>query len=375
MSMKNTISHLSILSALVFICACSSGSQVHVATTSVTKGSLVVHSLNRDKVIFQKDFDSISDLGFARAEVNLGDDDLRVEIVDSATKQSFSAVVPKDFNDDSVDVNAVTTISSCLLNKYQNTSQTLSVTDLIKKSNKVAQTHFGVGDILSLQPNMDFKDVQAVTTELRYGLVLQAFDEAAKEYGSILTTQQFLVSICDDLVHDNYLNGIGSNGFILLPNKKISDQTLKADFAGVLYRVFISKIPNLDSANIFDQANVISTNSPPDLFDPNSKSYFFENEPPEPIVWAGGIPPAPGHDTTLDFHMDDQMNAPVTITVNVVFTSSGNSYPITNELPSQNYFYVDAVTAYFTENGDATIKIVGLDPFGNRRESDYQGIY
>lgn len=354
--------------------SCSSGTSVDVDVTEIENGSLVVRRLSDNKIVHSEGFGSSENLSFTRAEAYLGGSDLKLQILDSDGNEAWAAVVSKNFDQKLINVNAVTTLASCLFETYQKSSSfdPSKISDWIDEANSAVQGHFALDDAISSKPQTTYDGVESLSSELKYGLVLETFKNLALDYGESVTAFELVENLCDDLTFDGYLNGIGSEGVLELDERRISDQTLKAEFAGELYRTFIDQLPTLAKENIFSQANTISVDENKDLFDPNVKSYFFENERPEDIVWLNGNgPPSPGDDFIVEFTIEDQLNSPVTIEVNVTFTASENTYELMNDLPSQNYFIADDIPFKLPNDGPGTMYISGTDVFGNSRKWAY----
>lgn len=364
-----------LLLCILAIMGCDEGTNFSVKIPDVETGTLVVRNLSDNKMILSKRFDSGTS-SFTRAEVYFGGNDLKLEILDSKGDESFSSIVSKDFLGTLINVNAVTTLAGCLFDKYQKTLNFDSKENnmWIEKSNGIFQSHFEIQNIVEEEPVFEFGDIQSLTNAVKYGLILKTFSNLSKDYENNISLPKFVQYLCDDLSFDGYLNGVGSSGFIKLKNKTLSSQTLKADFAGALYRTFQKEIPILSDENIFPQANTISVDHPTDLFDPNVKNYFFENEPPGDIEWVSVVVDAI-HDEDVEFYIHDQMNAPVTIAVAVVFSATGSSYSIRNQLPSQDYFVSHDVQENFTETGAGKMNILASDVFGNSRSWSFDVLY
>ncbi len=355
---------LLVFSSIFF--GCSEVDKIDLEIANIDSGTIEFKDVDTGERLLKKSISSDNQVSFL--ETMIGERNLKVTVSSEDETKVFSAVIPKKFSGERVNINAITTLASCF---YDADGSESSGEDKINRISSVIENHFGIENFLSTKPDSDLKNIRALSNESRYGLIVASFETFAQEYGDDVSTKDVLDALCDDFTKEKELNGIGSDGNIRLGNLRLYDQTLKAFFAGHMYRFVREKAENINDADARLLVNGISKSDPTDLFDSDIANFTFETETPgdpaftDALLWGPAI-------VSAAFNIEDDTSYSVQISAEVYFIDTDRTYPVPNEIEGEDIFVLEY--EYPTPEdaaSEAILRIYAVDVFGNVATFEY----
>lgn len=351
---------ISITLGFFLLTSCTSSDSI-LLNTEVESGSMSVIDLDTGKRLYQANAKDSIDI----VDSLIGIKNVKIEFT-SEDNQTLSAIVPKDYSEKSININAFTTIAVCMLEADESSE---AVGAKIKTYNALLESLFGIENSLNESPNLVVNSIDTLSNPSRYGLLLKAFEAYAQEFGEDVTQAQLIEALCKDFKKEKRFNGIGPNGFVELGDRNLSDQTLKAKFAGSVYRYAQDKAVLLTQSDAQLLAGEISRNSNNNLFENGTTDFPFETNPPGDIQFYNGLT----FSQTLgegEFEVFDDTNSPTLVTVTASFPPGTDVFDVPNQIQSSSLF----VLSYGYSAAEDNIKLIvrAEDIFGNVSFFEYE---
>ncbi|MCC7460190.1 MAG: hypothetical protein IT286_02695, partial [Proteobacteria bacterium] len=197
------------LMGMIGMIACGSSNTIQVSAPGVVSGSIQVLKLN-DSLILEKNLqDGFADL--TGAEVGL--EGIRIYLKDGTytdqndlkskfSGEGFSAIASRAAELNQINVNAITTLASCRIQKNN-----IEQVDL---ENGLLAKQFLLMDIHHIQPNINLEKITSLNQEAIYGLLIKGFERLAKVQN--VTVTELLAILCQDVKFDGRFDGISEKG-------------------------------------------------------------------------------------------------------------------------------------------------------------------
>jgi hypothetical protein len=347
----------------------SSSSEIQIELFVSEPGTIVVTSLLTGKKILEKQISEKQKISVSRTEMAIGTETLRVSFVQDG-KTLYSSLLPKEFQEDIIQINPFTTLSDCIFRANTDVDQNKTINEYVNLYNRIIAQQLGIQQLHEISEN-DLPAVEQLDEKEKYGFLLRGFSDLSKQYDPEMKIYDFTSFLCDDIVYDQYLNGIGIDGFAFTNGFHLNSQTIKAELAGMVYRSVKKLFQKAPEESLVSWINQISINRSAYVFSNDVENFLFELNPPLMTIWNPlGAPATAISQLSVDFELSDDSGLPKSMNMEVFFTQTGHIRRIENEIDHPNRF-ISTMKIGEVETGGAMLKVTAEDVFGNISKWEY----
>jgi len=258
---------------IMMLVSCGNSNHVRLSMPGIVSAKLTVTSLKNPEVLFEKNIQD-EEVQFGVLESGIGMEAVEIKVsgaryegigsneIEFESGEFFSAIVTKDVIGSDLNVNALTTLSSCRF-KHTFNAENQNVDERVDVENTLISQQVILDSLHGFWPNTDV-DMKAFNPEEVYGILIGGFDQLAKDH--LMTTSELVKWLCSDVSFDGIFNGIDAQGAISDRTPNYDEHILRVNYGEAINRFAQENLKFFNSLPVDVLADQVALSSVPGLF-------------------------------------------------------------------------------------------------------------